>query len=58
MVIVHLIIPKQRLVTISPEKVLDTDVLVGKLNLFLGKRSMGFMIVMFRIQLPSIEERD
>jgi hypothetical protein len=53
--VIHLIIPKQRLITVSPEEIPCPDILVGKLELLFRKRTMGSMIVMFTIQLPSIE---
>ena len=56
--IINFIIPKQRLITIAPEKVLCSDVLVWELDFFFRKRTMDCVIVMFRVQLVGVQQRD
>jgi hypothetical protein len=46
---IHLVIPKQRLVPIAPPKSLGPDILIGKLDFLLGKRAVDFVIVVFTV---------
>jgi len=54
--IIHLIIPKQCLITISPGEILDSDVLIRELDFLVREGSMDAMIVMFRIQFICIQQ--
>jgi hypothetical protein len=53
--VIHLVVPEQRLITISPEEIPCPDILVRKLKFLFRKRTMHNMIVMFAMQLICIE---
>ena len=56
MVIIHLIIPKQSLITITPKEILCPNILIWKFKFFFRERSMDSMIVMFNVQFIGIEQ--
>jgi hypothetical protein len=56
--IIHLVVPKQRLIAISPKEILDPNVLIWELDFLFGKRSMDAVIVMFGIQFICIQQRE
>ena len=56
MVIIHLIIPKQRLITITPKEIPCSNILIRKFKFFFRERSMDSMIVMFNVQFIRIEQ--
>ena len=58
MVIIHLIIPEQRLITIAPKEILGPNILIRKLNLLLRKWSMDRMIIMLHVQFVRIQKRN
>ena len=54
--VVHFVIPKQCLITISPEEILDPNVLVWKFDFFIGEGSMDRVIVMFGVQFICVQQ--
>lgn len=56
--IIDLVIPKQSLIPITPPKSLGPNILIREFDLFLGERTVGFMIVMFAVQFVGVEYGD
>jgi hypothetical protein len=53
--IIHRIIPKQRLITITPKEVLRPDILIRVLDSLLQRREMRPVFPMFLPEIPGVD---